>query len=84
MWNSPLLILTLVLATLYAALFHLFTGRVLRGLLVAWLAAIVGTATGQLAAMALSWRGPMIGELNLVASTLGAWLLMLLARRLRL
>jgi uncharacterized membrane protein YeaQ/YmgE (transglycosylase-associated protein family) len=84
MWNSPLLILTLVLATLYAALFHLFVGRTLHGLLVAWLAAIVGMAAGQLAALAFSWQGPMIGELNLVASTLGAWLLMFLARWLHL
>jgi hypothetical protein len=83
MWSSPLVVLMLVLATLYASLYHVLFGRSLRGLLVSWLAAIVGMVAAQLGSQALAWRGPMVGELHVLTASVGAWLTMLLARTFR-
>jgi hypothetical protein len=84
MWSSPLVVLMLVLATLYASLFHVLFGRSLRGLLVTWLAAAVGMVAGQLVSQAFGSRGPMVGDLHVLTASVGAWVAMLLARTLRL
>ena len=82
MLNTPLIVLSLVIATAYGALFHLLQGRTLRQLLVYWSASIVGFGCSQLLASALSWNDPLIGELHVVPASLGAWLLMFFAKRL--
>ena len=84
MWTLPTVVLSLVLATLYAALFHLLRGGGFRLLAVDWAASVVGMLGGQLAAGLLAWEGPCIGELHVLASSLSAWLAMALAHRLRL
>jgi hypothetical protein len=81
---SPMLVLSLVIATLYAALFHLLGGKTMRDLGVTWLAAVVGFAVGQVLASALGWADPMIGELHLLAASAASWLAMALARRAKL
>jgi len=85
MLSSPLIILSLVIATLYGAAFHLFWGKKWKQLLVSWVAAVAGFAVGQVVASATAWRDPLaIGELRLVAATVVSWLFLLLARQLRL
>jgi len=84
MLHLPLLVLSLVIATLYSALFHLLWGRTLKKLFICWLAAIVGFGTGQVVASALSWRGLLIGELHLLTASIACWLVMAFARRLNL
>ena len=54
MFHLPLLVLSLVIATLYSALFHLLWGRTLKQLFIYWLAAIVGFGIGQVVASACS------------------------------
>jgi len=81
--NYPLLILSLVLATLYTGLFHLLWGRTFNQLFISWLAALAGLALGQLLASGLGLRDLMIGELHLVTASLSSWLLMALARRVK-
>ncbi len=82
--NFPLLILSLVIATLYGALFHLLWGRTLKDLLIYWIAALLGFGTGQLLASAFSWGDVLIGELHLLVASAACWLFMAFARRLRL
>jgi hypothetical protein len=84
MFSSPSLILSLVVATLYAAAFHLLGGRSGRQLLITWLAALVGFGSGQALATLLSWHDPLIGELHLVTASAISWLFMFLAKSLRL
>ena len=85
MLKSPLLALSLVIATAYGAAFHLLWGRTLKELLIYWVAALVGFATGQLLASAFSWHDIiLIGELHLLAASVTSWLLMAFARRLKL
>jgi len=82
--SSPLLVLSLVIATLYGAVFHLLWGKTWKQLLISWAAALLGFAIGQILASAFSWRDLLIGELHLLAASVTSWLFMFLARPLRL
>lgn len=66
----PALWLSLALALLYAALFHAWQGRTLAGLGWFALASLAGFAAGQLAGAALHF--PALGQVQIVAGTLGA------------
>jgi len=79
--NYPMLVLSLVLVTLYGALFHLLLGRTFKHLVLSWLAAVVGFAAGQLLASAMGWHDLVIGELHLVTASILSWLLMAFAQR---
>lgn len=81
---SPLLVLSVVIATLYAAVFHFFWGSTLRQLLISWLAALLGFSIGQVVASAFSWRDILIGELHLLTASVICWVSMALARRIKL
>jgi hypothetical protein len=81
--HVPLLTLSLTIATLYGALFHLLRGRTLQELLIYWVAAVAGFAGGQLLASGLSWPDVLIGELHLVAASLACWLFLAFAERLK-
>lgn len=83
MLHFPLLALSLVIATLFGALFHFLWGRTLRDLIIYWVAAVLGFAIGQLLASAFSSPDLLIGELHLVASSACAWFFMAFARRLK-
>ena len=83
MLHFPLLVLSLVIAALYGALFHLLWGETLKELLVYWLSAGVGFASGQLLASAFSWPDVLIGELHLIAASIASWLFMTFAKRLK-
>jgi len=82
--RSPVVILSLVLATLYGAIFHLLWGRSLRQFLICWAAALLGFVVGQVVASELSWRDILIGEIHLLAASVASWLSMAFARRLKL
>ena len=84
MFSSPALLLSLVVATLYAAAFHLLRGKSGKQLLITWLAALVGFGVGQVLATLLSLGDPLIGELHMVAASVMSWLFMFLARNIRL
>jgi len=79
--NYPMLVLSLVLVTLYSALFHLLWGRTFKHFVLSWLAAAVGFAVGQLLASAMGWHDLLIGELHLATASILSWLLMAFARR---
>jgi hypothetical protein len=71
-----------LLASLYATLFHLWRGESLGDLLRFWIAAWIGFAAGQYASqwMGLAWL--QIGSLHVMGASVGAWLALLIARRL--
>lgn len=81
--QAPALLFSLVLATLYAALFHLIVGRRVRDLVFYWLAAVVGFSVGQLVGMQLRLVPWTIGEVRIVEGTVIAILFLLLAHWLR-
>ncbi len=71
-----------VLASMYATLFHLWRGESLgdlpRFLIAGWIGFTVGQWGGRLADFA--WL--QIGELHVLSASLGAWLALVIVRRL--
>jgi hypothetical protein len=80
MLQPPALALSLLLASIYAAAFHLWKGRRLRDLLFFWLAAVVGFATGQLIGYLLHLFPWTIGQVHPVEATLISLLFLFIAR----
>lgn len=78
---SPAFALSLVLASLYAVLFHLFWGKRLRELPLYLLAALIGFGLGQALAGILSTQFLMIGDVHLLEGSVACWLLLLVARQ---
>ncbi len=80
MVQMPALVLSILLASAWAALFHLWQGRRLRDLLFYWLAAVVGFATGQVAGQMLDLIPWTIGQVRVMEGSLIALLFLLIAR----
>ncbi len=83
MFQTPALIVSLVLASIYAAAFHLWRGRGLRDLLFFWLAAVIGFASGQLVGQLLNLIPWTIGQVHVVEATIVSAFFLVLARWLR-
>jgi hypothetical protein len=77
-------VLALAIATLYGTLFHLFWGESLKELFRYWLAALLGFGAGQLLASGLNWGDVRIGELHVLSASVLCWIVMFLARQIRL
>jgi len=80
---SPALVLGLVMALLYAALFHLWQGRTLRDLGVFCLAALLGFAIGQGVGKLVRLPWLVVGQLHMLEASLFSWLALLIARGLK-
>jgi hypothetical protein len=83
MLQAPALVLSLLLASVYAAVFHLWQGRSLRDLAAFWLAAVFGFGAGQLVGSALDLLPWTLGQVRIVEATVGAFLFLVIARWLR-
>jgi hypothetical protein len=83
MVQPPALVLSLVLASIYAAGFHLWLGRNLRDLIFFWLAAVVGFASGQVVGQFLDLVPWTLGEVHIIEATVLAFLFLIIARWLR-
>ena len=83
MFQPPSMILSLVLASIYALLFLLWQGRNLRDFLWFWLAAVVGFAAGQLVGQVFDLLPWTLGQVHIIEATVGALLFLILARVLR-
>ena len=80
MLQMPALFLSLVLASLYAALFFLWQGRRLRDLVFFWLAALVGFASGHLVGTLWGFVPWTIGQVHILEATFVAILFLVIAR----
>ena len=80
MLQAPTLLLSLVLASIYATGFHLWLGHRLRDLFFFWLASVVGFASGQIAGYLLDIIPWTIGQVHVVEATLISGLFLVLAR----
>jgi uncharacterized membrane protein YjjP (DUF1212 family) len=81
---SPAPLLLFLIATASAALAHLLWGKSWLQLLIFWIAALAGA----LIVYALQWRLPLNlptpANVPVLETVLGAWLLLIVASRLRL
>jgi len=80
----PYLLLSLLIATLYGALFHLWRGKTFRELLLYLGAAIAGFALGEVAGSALGLPLLTIGQVHIVEASLASWGFLFIARWLKL
>ena len=83
MLQVPALLLSLVLASVYATVFYLWQGRRLRDLLFFWLASVIGFASGHLVGVIWDFVPWTIGQVHVIEGTIVALLLLLIARWLR-
>lgn len=84
MWFSPPLIFSVVLASIYAAVFHLWRGKTVKEWLLYWLAALLGFGLGQLIGNSLGLDVLMVGQVHVVEATLISWLFLEVARWLKM
>jgi hypothetical protein len=83
MFVSPALVLSVVLAGIYVALFHLLWGQSAAQLARYGLIGLLGFGLGQLLARVLGSRLLMIGEVHLLEGTFVCWACLLIAKRLK-
>jgi hypothetical protein len=83
MLQLPALVLSLLLASAYAAIFYVMAGRKLRDLFLFWTASVLGFSLGQVAADMLDSLPWTIGEVHIVEATVGALLLLFVANWLK-
>jgi len=80
---SPSLAFLFLLASIYTVLFHLLWGRGMRELVLFFVAAVIGFTVGQLVAEALGLSFLTIGPLHLIEGTIGSWMGLFIAKRLK-
>ena len=80
---SPPLVLSLVIASAYAAFFNLWQRGSARDLLIYLLACWLGFAIGELAGDFLDLDILMIGEIHIMEGTVGSLVLLFLAKWLK-
>jgi hypothetical protein len=79
---APVLVLEALLAAFSAVLFGLIAGRPLRRLAYMLPAGLAGVLLGQFIGDQMRSPGLVLGDLHLLEATLGAWMVLLIARRL--
>ena len=80
---SPSLVFSVLLASLYGAIFHFIWGKKWRDLALYWAAAIVGFGIAQAIFGLLNFSVYMIGEVRIVESTILSWCCLFIARWLK-
>ncbi|HIC94471.1 MAG TPA: hypothetical protein EYP09_09525 [Anaerolineae bacterium] len=81
---SPPLVLSLVIASAYAAVFNLWQGGRAKKLPLHLVASWLGFGIGELAGDLLGLDVAMIGQIHVLEGSLGSWLLMFLAKWLKM
>jgi hypothetical protein len=80
---SPALFLSALIAGIYGALFHLWRGRTLRELPLYLIASAIGFALGQLVGNLIGLDLFTIGPIHIVEASLGSWVMLFVARWLK-
>lgn len=79
----PVFLLSFLIACLYGTLFHLWRGRTLRELPLYLVAAVLGFGLGELAGNTIGLDMFMIGPLHVVEASLVSWVMLFIARWLK-
>ena len=81
---SPALVLSIIVASAYGALFHVWKGKTAKDLLVYLAAGLVGFGLGQLAGDTLRLGIFMIGQIHVIEASLMCWLILFIAKWLKM
>ncbi len=80
---APALLLSFLIAGIYGAVFHLWRGRSFRELPLYLGVALAGFALGHLAGNAVGLEIFTIGPLHVIEASLASWVLLFVARWLK-
>ena len=78
--SLPAIVLSLIIASLYAGVFHFLFARQAVELVYYWPAAVIGFLLGAAIGLLIHWDFMILGEIHLFEGTLAATLVLLLAR----
>ena len=82
--SSPALVLSIIVASAYGALFHVWKGKTAKDLLVYLAAGLVGFGLGQLAGDTLRLGIFTIGQIHVIEASLMCWLILFIAKWLKM
>jgi len=80
---SPYFLLSILIGGAYGAAFHTWQGKSSKDIFYYSFAGIVGFSLGQVIASFLGWQIFLIGPLRIVEASLCCWLVLFIARWLR-
>jgi hypothetical protein len=83
-FSSPALFLSIIIASVYGALFHVWKGKTGKDLLIYLAAGLVGFGLGQLAGNTLGLGIFLIGQIHVVEASLICWLILFIAKWLKM
>ncbi len=83
-FSSPALLLSLMIASAYGAVFHIWQGRTAKDLVIYLIAGGGGFGLGQLAGNTLGLEILMIGQIHVVEASLICWLVLFIAKWLKM
>ena len=80
---SPHFLLSGLIGGAYGAAFHAWQGKTAGDIFYYFPVGVIGFGLGQIAANFLGWNLLLLGPLHILEASAGAWLLLFLARWLR-
>lgn len=80
----PYVLLSLFIGAIYGALFHLWRGKTLRGLLLYLLTGMIGFGLGQALGALLGFNMGVIGQIHIIEASLVSWGSLFLVRWLKI
>ena len=80
---SPYFLLSILLGGVYGAAFHTWQGKSLKDIVYYLFAGIIGFGMGQAIASFFDWELFLIGPLHIVEASICCWLVLFIARWLR-
>lgn len=84
MFLSPPLVLSMLIASIYAFLFHLVWGRSVRELVFYWLVGVVGFGLGQIVSRFWPVDILRIGQVHLLEGSIVCWVFLFIAKWLKM
>jgi len=83
MFASPTFLISSILATVWACVFHILLGKKLIDFVFYWFIGLIGFAVGQGMGQMFGFQWLIAGQVHLVEGTLACWVAMLVARWLK-
>jgi hypothetical protein len=80
---SPYLLLLILIGSAFGAAFHAWQGKTSKDIFYYIVAGIFGFGLGQILANLFGWQLALIGPLHIIEASLSCWLILFLARWLR-
>jgi len=66
MFQTPAVILSVLIASICAALFYFWQGKALRNLAAYWVASVLGFLAGQWLAISFGFSTPVLGQIHIL------------------